>query len=480
MQGEIMTENWQQWTGSVVADDITLLDYLGGSDTSAVFSTTYSGQKAAVKLIAVGEAKLESRLERLQAAEKLSHPHLLKVFRSGPCQLDGKDLLFVVMELAEENLSQVLPDRPLTPAETREMTTSTLDALSYLHGQGFVHGHLKPANIMASGELLKLSSDGIYRNGEPSDEVSADEHRAPEAAQGMSPATDVWSLGVTLVEVMTQRVPAGFRKELDALPSPFREIAPRCLAGNPGQRATLAEIKECLKPVSTSRAASASAVQAANTPTARKSSLPAGPDKQSSRKPYIIVAVVAVAIGALVAIPRLTDRSPSSGETRSESSVEAEEPKSESVAAGKQPKTAPPSALTSSESDAESPKDTVRHYPSSATPAASKEPARASRVTSSGGAGDGVVRRVVPDVPRSAANTIQGTVRVKMKVQVDASGNVTQAEFVSRGPSQYFSRLAEKAARDWKFVPGESARVWNLQFDFRRSGASVLPAPANQ
>lgn len=474
-----MTENWQQWTGSVVADDIPLLEYLGGSGTTAVFSTTFSGQKAAVKLIAIEEAKLESRLERLHAAEKLGHPHLLKIFRSGRCQLDGKDLLFVVMEFAEENLSQVLPDRPLTPAETREMTNSTLDALSYLHGQGLVHGHLKPANIMASGELLKLSSDGIYRNGQPSDEVSAYEHRAPEATQGVSPATDVWSLGVTLVEVMTQKVPAGFRKELDALPSPFREIAPRCLAGNPAQRATIPQIRECLKPGSTARTASPAGAQAANTPAAKSSSLPVGPDKQSSRKPYIIVAVAAVAIGAFVAIPRLSDHSPSSGETKSESSVEAGGPKSEDVPPGKPQIAPPPSALTSSESDAESPRDTVRHYPSNATPAASKEPARTSRVTSepSGNAGDGVVRKVVPDVPRSALNTIQGTVRVKMRVQVGPSGDVTQAEFISRGPSQYFARLAEKAARDWKFVPGDNARTWNLQFDFRRSGASVLPLP---
>src|SRR5260221_3331039 len=106
------------------------------------------------------------------------------------------------MECAEENLAQVLPARALTPDEAREMLDSVLDVLAYLHGKGFVHGHIKPINIMANGDQLKLSSDGICRAGEllerPGKPGAPDppEHapKAIAASETMSPAGDVWSL----------------------------------------------------------------------------------------------------------------------------------------------------------------------------------------------------------------------------------------------------------------------------------------------
>ena len=70
-------------------------------------------------------------------------------------------LLYVVMEYAEENLSEILPQRPLSSAEARDMLPPVLDALAYLHGKGFVQGRLKPSNIMAVADQVKLSSDGL-------------------------------------------------------------------------------------------------------------------------------------------------------------------------------------------------------------------------------------------------------------------------------------------------------------------------------
>ncbi len=65
------------------------------------------------------------------------------------------------MEYAEEDLSQILPERPLTPGEAREMLDPVLDALSYLHEKGFVHGHFKPSNIMVVDDQVKLSCDNL-------------------------------------------------------------------------------------------------------------------------------------------------------------------------------------------------------------------------------------------------------------------------------------------------------------------------------
>ena len=65
------------------------------------------------------------------------------------------------MEYAEEDLSQVVAQRTITPAEAREMLEPVLDALSYIHANGFVHGHVKPGNIVGVDEQLKLSSDSV-------------------------------------------------------------------------------------------------------------------------------------------------------------------------------------------------------------------------------------------------------------------------------------------------------------------------------
>src|ERR1700680_1360402 len=145
--------------------------YLGGSEHSAVFLTEHAEralQKAAIKLIPTDPENAEAQLSRWRLAAKLTHPHLIRLFQMGRCQLSNMGMLYVVMEYAEEDLSQILPHRPLTPAEARDMLEPTLDALAYVHGKGFVHDHMKPANIMGLDDQVKISSDGLCRMDESS------------------------------------------------------------------------------------------------------------------------------------------------------------------------------------------------------------------------------------------------------------------------------------------------------------------------
>src|SRR5262249_39052751 len=148
--------------------------------------------------------------------------------------------------------------RPLTPAEAREMLEPVLDALAFVHGKGFAHGHLKPANIMAVGDQLKVSSDGLCRTGQlsgPPEKPSVDD--PPEiACKGFSPAGDVWSLGMTLVEALTQRLPTWEGREQEqpvlqqTLPAPFLDIARLCLRRDPQGRLTVADIAARLQQTS--------------------------------------------------------------------------------------------------------------------------------------------------------------------------------------------------------------------------------------
>jgi TonB family protein len=85
---------------------------------------------------------------------------------------------------------------------------------------------------------------------------------------------------------------------------------------------------------------------------------------------------------------------------------------------------------------------------------------------------------VVPDVPRSAKNTISGTIKVEARVDVDASGKVKTVKLASAGPSKYFASLAEKAARQWQFSPLDAngkaeESTWLLKFQFKRNSTQV-------
>jgi hypothetical protein len=120
-----MSDLWKRWEGQLVDGKFPLLRYLGGSEDCAVFLTErYEGEglvKAAVKVISEAPEDSELQLSRWQQASALSHPHLIPLHEIGRFELDSAPLVYVVMECAEENLAQVLPGRPLTPAEARAM-----------------------------------------------------------------------------------------------------------------------------------------------------------------------------------------------------------------------------------------------------------------------------------------------------------------------------------------------------------------------
>src|SRR5271170_1313969 len=131
-----MTETWKEWEGQVVDGQFHLLRYLGGSQDSAVYLTTFGDSEprdAAIKFVQEDPASAAFQLSRWESAAKLSHPQLIRLFHFGRCRLNDIRLLYVVMEYAEEDLSQVLPHRPLTEAETSAMLEAALNGLAFLH-----------------------------------------------------------------------------------------------------------------------------------------------------------------------------------------------------------------------------------------------------------------------------------------------------------------------------------------------------------
>jgi TonB family protein len=84
------------------------------------------------------------------------------------------------------------------------------------------------------------------------------------------------------------------------------------------------------------------------------------------------------------------------------------------------------------------------------------------------------IDEVIPNVSRSARETIRGTIRVSVRVIVGKDGTVLDATVDEPGPSRYFARLALEASRKWTFAPQDSAepRVTLVKFYFKRTGTT--------
>jgi TonB family protein len=458
-----MIEAWKQWQGQVVNGEFYLRQYLGGSENSAVFLTERGErepQKAAIKLLAAPPDESELQLFRWELAAKLSHPHLIRLFQMGRCHLGNVEMLYVVLEYAEENLSQLLQHQPLTPQDARDMLEPVLDALAYVHGKGFVHGHIKPQNIMGVEDQLKISTDGLFRMGESRGGLGKGTiYDAPEIAGGWtSAAADVWSLGITLVEALTQHLPfwEGSEQEEpdlpETLPAPFLEMARHCLRRDLQRRWTVADIAAHMRRISPAlQGGTASSSQAA-----------------FAKWRYLALLVaLGLVLAAMLVVPRLLNRH---RETQRAQSPAVEKPEGQQEPARK-PVT-PKVGKSAPRTD-----DKKQGSP----PAPGHAPVQSEAglpIPNVGLVPGEVIHQVLPDVPRQARDTIRGKVRVSVRVRVDPSGNVAGAKLDSPGPSRYFAQLALKAARRWKFGPAKVAdrnvaSEWILRFEFGKAGTTV-------
>jgi TonB family protein len=494
-----MIEVQKHLQGHVLDGRYPLIEFLGGTQHSSVFRTEHNdapNRQAAIKLISAPAGSSGAQITRWRLASRFSHPALLRIYQMGRCELEGRPMLYVVMECAEENLAEILPVRCLSPGETDALLRPALDALGYLHGKGFVHGHFRPSNILAIGDQVKLSSDSIARVGEAADpHEPGDPYRAPEIS--LSAATDMWSLGITLVQCLTgrapERSPEGRHSALipAEVPTPFSELARHCLNPVPQRRWSVAQLQSSLVPGS-------SVVAPAPAPAPDSDSVAAPADVSNSafvkpdaaapvrrrlhvKKQYRL-ALAALAAGAAAFVLGIVISGSSS-----ESTVTASAPIVTTTASSlpgkavKSPRGTDPlkprseatvgktsthigtlkpngGSLESKAKDEKSPSAQLARTgnPGPAIVVSKVAPAAATQPLSpvSGDVVPGAVsRRALPRVPTSASNTIWGTVRVSVIVDVDPRGRVVEAKLDSPGPSQYFARLSMAAAQDWKFNP---------------------------
>ena len=443
MSQTVSTPNrlWEKWEGRLVDGKFRLQRWLGGSDHSTVFLTERTGTNAAIKLIPANKLDSDDQISRWAATAKLSHPHLIRLFAYGSCQIDGTLFLYVVMEYAEETLAEILPLRALSSVEVSEMLGPAAEALAALHHAGFVHGSIRPSNVMAVDNQLKLSADGLGRSGDHVSGRAGSGYDAPEiATAGLSAAADIWSLGMTLLAVLAQSEPKrefGERREVAvpaAIPQPVKGIMQKCLEIDPARRCTVNDIRKQF-----SSRAFQKQPAADSQPVERHSA-------QSRPKRWIVVPVAAAVLLVVAWIGgKMVHRQPTV-------------PATETPGVGSKSNVVSDSRPTATSGNAFS----------------------ANSLVKKGIVPGSVLQQVPPEVSRGAQNTITGHVKVSVQVAVDASGNVTEAKLTSPGPSRYFAARALAAARRWRFNPPQvdgTAAVsdWVLRFQFGRTSTQVFP-----
>ncbi|MFF3918638.1 serine/threonine-protein kinase [Streptomyces sp. NPDC001852] len=261
---------------ALLADRYQLQERLGRGAMGEVWRAADQllGRPVAVKLLCAEDAADAERFRlEAQTAGRLNHPNVVGMYDFGSHQ--GR--LYLVMELVEGwSLAQ---DRSLrgvlAPQDAAAVVAQVAAGLAAAHRQGVVHRDVKPANVMLTGDrTAKVADFGIARF---ADEAAGSltvtgkilgtaDYLAPERALGRpaQPASDVYSLGCVLYELLTGRPPfrgatslAVVQQHVDAVPPPPVRLRPgtpqplsdyvlRLLAKDPAHRPTAQQAADWL------------------------------------------------------------------------------------------------------------------------------------------------------------------------------------------------------------------------------------------
>lgn len=259
----------------LVAGRYALGDRLGAGGMAQVFRATdrLLGRDVAVKVF--GSSVDPRAPDRVRAEMRtlagLSHPGLVRLWDAGTdTHGNGEERAFLVMQLVDgPTLAERLRSGPLSVSEITKLASDTTQALAYVHGRGVVHRDLKPANIL-------LGSDGQARIADFGIAQTLDEealtatgftmgtvpYLSPEQVRGQpaTPASDVFALGLVLLEAHTgRREYPGMTAEgalarltrgvvVDpGLPQPWPGLLTAMTAAEPAARPTAAEVAEAIQ-----------------------------------------------------------------------------------------------------------------------------------------------------------------------------------------------------------------------------------------
>jgi serine/threonine protein kinase len=208
------------YIGRVIDDRYEILQRISAGGMATVYRARAIrlGRDVAVKVMHQHLAQDEAFVKRFEtearAIAQVNHPSIVQVFDTGVDQ----NAIYIAMELLDGGTLRdaMAAHGAYTVSESLDITARILDALSAAHRLGIVHRDIKPENILiGSGGQLKVADFGISRalsdtrltqTGQTIGTVS---YMAPELLSDgqVSPAIDVYAVGVVLYELLTGRRP---------------------------------------------------------------------------------------------------------------------------------------------------------------------------------------------------------------------------------------------------------------------------------
>lgn len=253
--------------GSVVGGRYRISGDLGAGAASHVFRAVdaRSGEDVALKSLreSVGDVARQRFLEEIRILSALRHPRLLPLLDAG---VDG-GLPYLVTPVVEgTSLERV--SGPVHPERVRRIGAAVADALAYIHSRGILHRDITPGNVLLDRhDGVFLADFGIARAWD-GPALTADNlvvgtagYLAPEQAEGRgaSRASDVYALGLVLLEALTgvreysgtpfeRAVAASTRSPRipAALGAPWCRVLRRMTDRDRANRPTVAEVRALL------------------------------------------------------------------------------------------------------------------------------------------------------------------------------------------------------------------------------------------
>jgi len=289
--------------GQVIAERFEIVREIGEGGMGIVYEAfdRKRKQRIAIKSAKPGFHRLLS--PELEGALKVRHPNICLVNQIHTAQTEHGEVDFLTMELLEgETLSARLKaPAKLTENEAHEIACQLCAGLAEAHRSGVVHRDLKSANLFLCptedrGVRVVITDFGLAGVQAQSDEIGGTpQYMAPELWRGekASKASDIYSLGVILYELVAGRLPFAEGSAVEQLTN--RPPAPRTIADGFGARWDRV-VLECLSPSPCDRPQEVTAVLAAL-------------EKKPVRKvPLLVVALLAVAaLGTPAVRTRLFD-----------------------------------------------------------------------------------------------------------------------------------------------------------------------------
>ena len=204
---------------------------LGKGAFGVVFSAfdQDTSKTVAIKCL-IDNSAIEDFQSELSLLKRLKHPSIVPYLDSF---VDSKKALYIVMEFAENGslLDIVKNYGPLNEMITTIYLSQVLEGLQYLHNQSIIHRDIKAANILMKGDGAKLADFGLAidldKYGHTLREAAGSPYwMAPEVINGdpIDCKSDIWSIGVTTVELLTGRPPLW---DLPPMPAMFQIAGPR-------------------------------------------------------------------------------------------------------------------------------------------------------------------------------------------------------------------------------------------------------------